>query len=105
MLELLGLSVLAIMAWIFLDGIRVRELATGLAKEVCATNNLQFLDGTVAPLKISLGRGESGTLRVRRTYQFEFSDTGDNRLKGRIVMDGKHRKFLDLENFYMEQGE
>lgn len=105
MLELLALSVVAFMVWIFLDGIRVRELATSMAKEVCASNNLQFLDGTVASLRVSLGRGENGTLRVRRTYQFEFSDTGDNRLKGRIVMDGKHRKFLDLENLYMEQGE
>lgn len=88
-----------------LDGIHVREIATQIATQSCVENNVQLLDGTVTPAGFAIKRGVSGRWSFQRTFQFEFSSTGDNRLKGRIVMDGKHRKFLDLENLYMEQGE
>lgn len=88
--------------WIIWDGIHVRELAVLIAKASCLENNVQLLDGTVAAVKLSVARADSGGLVLRRTFQFEFSSTGDNRLKGQIIMDGKHRRFLDLENLYME---
>jgi hypothetical protein len=38
-------------------------------------------------------RSEGGTLMLRRVYSFEYSDTGDNRCSGSVVMLG-HRVLL-----------
>lgn len=90
-------------AWFTWEGIHVRELAMQIARESCSINNVQLLDGTATPAGFAIKRGMSGRWGIQRTFLFEFSSTGDNRLKGRIVMDGKRRKFLDLENLYMEE--
>jgi hypothetical protein len=60
---------------------------------------LQFLDDTVAFARLRLGRDDAGRLRLRRTYGFEFSDTGDNRRQGAIVMLGARVESLQLEPF------
>ena len=38
--------------------------------------------------RVRLGRDDDGQLRIARTYTFEFSDTGNNRRHGAIVMLG-----------------
>lgn len=86
------------------DGIHVRELAVAIAKSSCLENNVQLLDGTVVPKRFSMVRADSRGWVFRRTFQFEFSSTGDNRLIGQIIMDGKQQRFLDMENLYMEGG-
>jgi hypothetical protein len=91
--EILGIAVLAAMAWLWLDSLKVREAAVRAAKEICAAEGLLFLDDTVAISGIRLARGEDGTVRLQRAYDFEFSDTGNNRLKGSLVMLG-HRLML-----------
>ena len=101
-IELVVVALIAGVIWIVFDGIHVRELAVAVAKSSCLENNVQLLDGTVVPKKFSIARGDSGSWVFRRTFQFEFSSTGDNRLRGQIVMDGKQHRFLDMENLYME---
>ena len=47
-----------------------------------------LLDDTVAIQRINLERDGDGTLRLRRVYGFEFSDTGNDRCSGSIVLLG-----------------
>ena len=89
-MEIAGILVLAAIAWLWLDSLKVREAAVRAAKEICAAEGLLFLDDTVAISALRLRRGEDGTVRLQRSYDFEFSDTGNNRLKGSVVMLGHH---------------
>ena len=47
--------------------------------------------------RLRLARDEEGRLRLRRTYVFEFSETGDNRRHGAIVMLGGELQDMQLE--------
>lgn len=86
--EILSLAVIGILAWFWLDGIKVRELAIEEARMACENDGLQFLDETVATSKIRLSQNDEGRLQLCRTYSFEYSETGDNRKPGSIVMLG-----------------
>ena len=43
-----------------------------------------------------------GPIRLRRTYSFEFSDTGDNRRHGAIVMLGGELQDMQLEPYQLQ---
>jgi len=88
--EVAGILVLAAVAWLWLDSLKVREAAVRAAKEVCAAEGLLFLDDTVAIAGLRLARDTDGRVRIQRAYDFEYSDTGNNRRKGSLVMLG-HR--------------
>ena len=87
-MEIVGILFLAAIAWLWLDSLKVREAAVRAAKEVCAAEGLLFLDDTVAISALKLARDDQGQMRIQRSYEFEFSDTGNNRLKGSVVMLG-----------------
>jgi hypothetical protein len=86
--EILGILLLAAIAWLWLDSLKVREAAVRAAKEICRAEGLLFLDDTVAIAGLKLARNEEGRVRIQRAYDFEYSDTGDNRRKGSLVMLG-----------------
>ena len=92
-MELLGILVLAALAWLWLDSLKAREAAVRAAREVCAAEGLMFLDDTVVIASLKPVRNDEGQVTLQRAYDFEFSDTGDNRLKGSVVMRG-HRVVL-----------
>jgi len=92
-MEIAGIIFLVAVAWLWLDSLKVREAAVRAAKEVCAAESLLFLDDTVAIAALKLARDDEGRLRIQRAYEFEYSDTGDNRRKGSLVMLG-HRLML-----------
>lgn len=89
---LLGLAV-----WLWFDGMRARDLAVRLARELCARDGVQLLDDTVALQRMRLKRNEEGRLRIFRRYRFEYSDTGDNRRGGTIDLLGREPQLLYLE--------
>lgn len=88
MLEAAGLVVAAAVALIWIDSLRSRERALAAGRGACERNNLQLLDDTIAVAKIRFARDADGRLRIKRTYQFEFSDTGTDRRVGTIEMLG-----------------
>jgi len=92
-MEVLGILMLAALAWLWLDSLKAREAAVRAAREACTAEGLQLLDWTVAIASIKLARAASGRLNLQRAYDFEYSDTGNNRLKGGLVMLG-HRVTL-----------
>ena len=89
-MEIAGILLLAALAWLWLDSLRARDVALRTAREACASEGLMLLDYTVAIASLTLTRNENGRIQIQRAYDFEYSDTGDNRLKGSIVLRG-HR--------------
>ena len=89
-MEIAGILLLAALAWLWLDSLRARDVALRTAREACASEGLMLLDYTVAIASLKLTRNENGRIQIQRAYDFEYSDTGDNRLKGSIVLRG-HR--------------
>ena len=89
-LEILGILILGGLAWLWFDSLKAREAAIRAAGEVCAAEGLMLLDYTVAISGLKPVRDEGGRLTLQRAYEFEYTDTGNNRLKGSLVLLG-HR--------------
>ena len=99
-----GAAIVLIAAGIFfwLDSLRARERALNAGRAACERHELQFLDDTVAFARLRLARDAEGQLSLARTYTFEFSDTGNNRRHGAIVMLGGELRDLQLEPFRIQ---
>ena len=96
LLDILGLLLLAALGWLWYDSLNARETAVSAAKAACNSENLLLLDDTVAIQCIRLGRDDEGVLRIRRIYDFEYSDTGNDRSAGSIVMLGSRVLVINL---------
>ncbi|MDP2830153.1 MAG: DUF3301 domain-containing protein [Sulfuricellaceae bacterium] len=101
-MELFLIGLFGALVWFWMDSMATREVAEATGKQACKREGLQFLDDTVAFASLGFGRDDMTRLKLRRTYRFEFSDTGDNRLKGMIVLLGREVQTLDLEKRYIE---
>ena len=97
-------AILAIGGGILLwtDSLRARERAVRAGRSACERYDLQFLDDTVSFARMRLARNDEGELRIARTYTFEFSDTGNNRRQGAIVMLGGEVQDLHLEPYRVQ---
>jgi hypothetical protein len=94
MLEIIALGAFLIAGWLWVDSMHAREAALEAGRRACESASVQFLDWTVAVVKMRLDRSTDGRLRIKRVYEFEFSDNGDNRLKGSITLLGS--RLIDL---------
>jgi hypothetical protein len=94
--ELTSLALLGALGWFWIDSLRARDVAVAAARRACESESLQFLDDTVSFSGIRPERDDDGVLRLRRVYDFEFSDTGDNRRRGGVVMLGRRVILLNL---------
>ena len=102
MLELSTLLILAALVWLWFDSMRARERALALGKRACERDGLMFLDETVECIALGVARNVDGRMLLRRTYGFEFSDTGNNRRSGSIVMLGGEVESLDTEPYLIQ---
>lgn len=101
-MELFLIGFLIALGWFWVDSMAAREVAEMAGKRACREEGVQFLDDTVAFSGLGFSRDGWGHLKPRRIYRFEFSDTGDNRLKGMVVMLGREVETLDLEKRFIE---
>ena len=85
--------------YLWVDSLRARERAVQAGRSACERYALQFLDDTVSFTRMKLGRDDDGQLRIARTYTFEFSDNGNNRRQGSIMMLGGQLQDLHLEPY------
>ena len=97
--SLLLLLVLAALGWFWFDSLSALEAARAAGKKTCNDANVQFLDDTVANIGLALVRDESGRRVLRRTYRFEFSETGDSRREGRLIVLGRTVESVSLEPY------
>ena len=102
MWEAAAILLFAAGVFLWLDSLRARERAVRAGKSACERYDLQFLDDTVAFAKLRLARDAEGQLKIARTYTFEFSDTGNNRRHGAIVMLGGEMQDLQLEPYRVQ---
>ena len=88
-MEIAFVVALCLGAWLWLDSLKAREAAVFAAREACRTEGLLLLDDTVAIASVRLTRDDDGRVRIQRAYRFEYSDTGNNRLPGSVVLIGR----------------
>lgn len=93
-LPVLALATLGLFWW---EGLKKRELAMQAARVVCQRSGVQLLDETVALKGMKPRRDDDQRLRLQREFRFEYSDNGDNRLPGMIVMLGNRVLSVDLQ--------
>ncbi len=94
------LVILGLIAWFWFDTQRSQEIAKLTCQQVCGQLHLQLLDDTIALRRVWLKRNRRGRLTVQRLYQFEFSDGGNNRQRGIVIMHGIALEMLEIPGYY-----
>lgn len=94
--ETIFLLVAGAAIWFWLDALKAREIGIAAAQAACAEEGLQFLDETVVGHTLGLARDDEGRLRIRRSFAFEYSDTGDNRRAGSVTLLGHEVELLHV---------
>ena len=97
--SLLSLLLLAALGWFWFDSMRALEIARNMGKHACRDAHVQFLDDTVANIAMTLARDKSGRRMLHRTYRFEFSETGNTRLEGRLILLGDKIESITMEPY------
>ncbi len=87
--------------WFWYDSMRALEIARNGGKQACSEANVQFLDDTVSGAGLALVRDASGRRVLRRTYRFEFSETGNTRLEGQLILLGDRIVSVTMEPYQM----
>ena len=100
-LSLLFLLLLAALAWYWFDSLHALEQAREVGRRTCSEANVQFLDDTVARTELKLVRDETGRRVLCRTYRFEFSETGNSRIEGRIVLLGHKVESVTMDPYLL----
>ncbi|MFN4064615.1 DUF3301 domain-containing protein [Azoarcus communis] len=98
--ELLALILLCLGAWFWLDSLKAREAGVAAARAACAREGVQLLDETVVGRGLRLARDDNGRMVVRRAYDFEYSDSGDDRHRGAVVLLGREVVLLELASHH-----
>lgn len=84
---LIALIILFVVALLWLDGARARELATAISRAACKRQGFQLLDDSVYLQRIGIRWTDQG-LRLRRMFRFEYSMEGTLRQTGHILLLG-----------------
>lgn len=87
-MEMMLIIILLVIGWFWIDSLNKRERAILLGTELSARFNLQLLDETVACSKIWLGRNRRGRVQLLRTYEFDVSANGSDRLHCHLMLLG-----------------
>jgi len=86
--EFVLLAVLLALSWFWIDSLDKRERAITLGRELASRLNLQLLDESVACNRIWLGRNRRGHMHLLRTYEFDVSANGNDRLHCQLMLLG-----------------
>lgn len=102
MWEVAALLFIGFALFLWIDSLRARERAVQAGRAACKRYELQFLDDTVSFTRLRLARDDQGQVRIARTYTFEFSDTGNNRRRGAVMMLGARVQDLQMEPYPLQ---
>ena len=95
-MEIASLIIIALVAWFWSDSLRAREAGVKAVRRACEEEGLQLLDETISLFSMKPGRNDYGRRVLRRVYQFEFSDTGENRRRGSVHLLGQQVVLLNV---------
>lgn len=99
--EVLLLVVFGAVGWYWYAGMQAREQAIAAGRRACTDAGVQLLDESVALYRLRLARNGSGQLQFQRDFNFEFSDTGDNRRPGVVRMLGERVVWVSLDGEWL----
>lgn len=88
-MEIFLLVVCILGAWFWFDSITAREAAIAKGQSLAERTQLQLLDETVACSRLWLGRNIRGHVQLLRTYDFEVSANGADRLSCQLTLLGR----------------
>ena len=94
--EIYYLVAIGIAAWFWLGSMQAKDTAIATGKQAAERYGLQLLDDTVEIKRLWAARDSSGRLRFMRTYAFEVSDTGANRLSCTLTLLGSRLEHLEI---------
>lgn len=103
-MSVLFLLLMVALVWYWLDSLRALEHARQVGKRTCDNADVQFLDDTVARVALELVRDETGRRVLRRTYRFEFSETGNSRLEGQVILMGHRLESVTMDPYQILPG-
>jgi len=95
-MEIASLIIIALVAWFWSDSLRAREAGVKAVRRACEEEGLQLLDETISLFSMKPARNDYGRMVLRRVYQFEFSDTGENRRRGSVHLLGQQVVLLNV---------
>lgn len=84
---------------------RAKEIAFQATRSYCSKMEVQMLDGYVALNKLRLKRDEGGKVRVWRSFDFEFSSTGEERYNGQIRLLGQRILSIELDPYRISRAD
>jgi len=100
MMDFLVIVVLLALLGFWWDSLGARQVAREAGRRVCDRAGVQFLDDTVAISRLRLQRNSHGRLVFYREYRFEYSQSGEERLRGSVNLLGK--QVLGVEMSWQE---
>ena len=86
----------ALIAWWWHASIEARDRANHAALVACEQGRVQLLDGTVSFKSVRIGRDGSGRMALRRTYLFDYSEDGESRRHGFVLLSGREVELVGL---------
>lgn len=103
MLDLFLIGALLSIAYYWSSAMKARETAFSAAVAYCQKMNVLLLDDYVALNGQWLKRDGQGKIKAWRSFQFEFSSTGDERYQGKVVMLGGKVLSIQLEPYRIQE--
>lgn len=88
MAEWILLTVLLALCWFWMDSVAKREVAIRIGQQLAQRCQLQFLDETVACAKLRFARDGNGRMQLLRTYTFDVSSLGTERMACHLQLRG-----------------
>jgi len=95
--DLFWLSLLVFGGWYWLSAREIKDVALKAVKDYCEEVDVELLDESVVLRGFWFKRDKRGSVKLWRSYMFEFSSTGDDRYKGKVILLGNKTESVQLE--------
>lgn len=96
MLENLLIIMLVLLVLFWFDSLGARDTAINKGHDLTERTSLQLLDESVACVRLRLARNTKGHMQIQRTYEFDVSANGGDRMDCHLVLLGR-----DLQSWYI----
>lgn len=99
--DLLWIFALILGGWYLWAGLAAKERVRKAASRHCEQLGVQLLDDTVVLVRTRLKRDSRGQVRLQRSYEFEFTSTGEHRYSGIAILHGQRIVQIQLSPHHL----
>ncbi len=85
------------LGWYAWQALAVKDRAVAAARQACEKADVALLDQSVYLSGIGLERDPQGRVRLRRTFSFDFTATGEHRYRGWVTLLGQRLKSVAFQ--------